>query len=112
MDITTIGKRLRAVRESSGFTQEHVARYLGVKREAISYIETGKRPVSTVMLRKLSDLYGYRMSYFLEDAAAVTGPQVAIAFRVSDLGPDDLQVIAEARRIASNLDGLYRLLQE
>ncbi|NLE95855.1 MAG: helix-turn-helix transcriptional regulator, partial [Dehalococcoidia bacterium] len=30
MDITTIGKRLRAVRESSGFTQEHVARYLGV----------------------------------------------------------------------------------
>lgn len=112
MDTATIANRLKEVRERAGFTQEQVARFLDVKREAISYIENGRRPVSTVMLRKLADLYGYRMSYFLDDAAKDTGLQVAIAFRVSDLGPDDLLVIAETRRIASNLDSLYRLLGE
>lgn len=110
MDTPAIAKRLRAVRESSGFTQEQVASYLGVKRESISYIETGTRPVSTVMLRKLADLYGYRMSYFLDEGAQDGGPQVAVAFRVADLSVEDLSAIAEVRRVASNLDNLYRLL--
>jgi transcriptional regulator with XRE-family HTH domain len=57
MDTGTIGERLRAVRKSSGFTQEQVANYLDVKRESISYLETGERPASTVMLRRLSDLF-------------------------------------------------------
>jgi len=112
MNTATIGGRLRAVRKSSGFTQEQVAAYLNVKREMISYIETGERPVSTVMLKKLADLYGYRMSHFLGEDPDDAGPEVAIAFRVSDLTPEDLPVIAEARRIASNLDSLYRLLGE
>ena len=112
MDSGTIGKRLRAVRESSSFTQEQVASYLNVKRESISYIETGARPVSTVMLRKLADLYGYRLSYFLEESVKEESPQVAIAFRVSDLGADDLPVIVQAKRIALNLDSLYGLLGE
>jgi transcriptional regulator with XRE-family HTH domain len=110
MDTGTIGERLRAVRRSSGFTQEQVANYLGVKRESISYLETGERSASTVMLRRLADLYGYRLSYFLDEAVKEEGPQVAVAFRVADLSADDLPVIAQARRIASNLDSLYRLL--
>ena len=56
MDNKTIGKRLRSIRESTGFTQEQVAKYLGTKREIISYIETGARPVNTLMLRRLADL--------------------------------------------------------
>jgi transcriptional regulator with XRE-family HTH domain len=112
MDAQTIGSRLRAVRESSGFTQEQVAGYLDVKRESISYIETGARPVSTVTLRKLADLYGYRMSYFLDAYAREDGPEVLVAFRVSDLSDEDFPVVAQARRIASNLDSLYGLLAE
>ena len=46
MDNKTIGRRLRAIRESASFTQEQVAKYLGVKREVISYIETGHKTVS------------------------------------------------------------------
>ena len=65
----TIGKRLQFVRESVGFTQEQVAKYLATKREIISYIETGARPVSTLMLRKLADLYGYQLSYFVDESA-------------------------------------------
>ena len=57
MDNKTIGKCLQSVREATGFTQEQVAKYLDTKREIISYIETGARPVNTLMLRKLADLY-------------------------------------------------------
>ena len=111
MDNKTIGKRLQSVRESVGFTQEQVAKYLGTKREIISYIETGARPVSTLMLRKLADLYGHKFSYFVDESAE-EGPQVSMAFRVSDLSDSDLPIVAQVKKIALNLDSLYRLLGE
>ncbi|HUS89794.1 MAG TPA: helix-turn-helix transcriptional regulator [Desulfosporosinus sp.] len=110
MDSMTIGKRLRTVRESTGFTQEQVAKYLEVKREIISYIETGARPVSTLMLRKLADLYGYKFSYFVDESVKEEGPQVSMAFRVSDLSDSDLPIIAQVKKVALNLDSLYKLL--
>lgn len=112
MDNKIIGKRLQAVRESTGFTQEQVAKYLKVKREIISYIETGTRPVSTIMLRRLSDLYGYKFSYFVDESMKEEGPQVSMAFRVSDLNDTDLPIIAQVKKIALNLDSLYKLLGE
>lgn len=112
MDNKTIGNRLRAVRESTGLTQEQVAKYLGVKREIISYIETGARPVSTLMLRKLADLYGHKFSYFVDESVKEEGPQVSMAFRVSDLSDSDLPIIAQVKKIALNLDSLYKLLGE
>jgi len=112
MDSRTIGKRLRTVRESTGFTQEQVAKYLDIKREIISYIETGARPVSTLMLRKLADLYGYKFSYFVDESVKEEGPQVSMAFRVSDLSDSDLPIIAQVKKIALNLDSLYKFLGE
>jgi len=112
MDNKSIGKRLRAVRESTGFTQEQVAKYLGVKRENVSYIETGARPVSTLILRKLADLYGYKFSYFVDESIREEKPQVSMAFRLSDLSDSDLPIITEVKKIALNLDSLYVLLGE
>jgi transcriptional regulator with XRE-family HTH domain len=112
MDNKTIGKRLQSVRESVGFTQEQVAEYLGTKREMISYIETGARPVSTLTLRRLADLYGYKFSYFVDESVKDAGPQVSMAFRVSDLSDSDLPIIAQVKKIARNLDNLYHLLGE
>ena len=112
MDNKSIGKRLRTVRESTGFTQEQVAKNLGVKRENVSYIETGARPVSTLMLRKLADLYGYKFSYFVDESIREEEPRVSIAFRLSDLSDSDLPVITEVKKIALNLDSLYALLGE
>ena len=114
MDNKTIGRRLRAIRESTSFTQEQVAKYLGVKREVISYIETGARPVNTLMLRKLADLYGYKFSYFVDESVKEEEeePEVSMAFRVSDLSDSDLPIIAQVKKIALNLDSLYSLLRE
>lgn len=113
MDNATIGKRLKSVRDSLGFNQGQVAKYLGTSREAVSYIETGARPVSTAMLQKLADLYGYRFSYFIDETGAnETNPEVSLAFRTRDLSESDLEIIAQIKRIAMNLDSLYRMLGE
>jgi transcriptional regulator with XRE-family HTH domain len=110
MNNEIIGKRLRSVRESAGFTQEQVAKYLEVKREVISYIETGARSVNTLMLRKLADLYGYKFSFFVDESVKEEEPQVSMAFRVSDLSDSDLRIVAQVKKIALNLDSLYSLL--
>ena len=110
MDKKTIGARLKLVRESRGFTQEQVAHYLNIKREAISYIETGARPVSTLSLQKLADLYGYKFSYFVDEVVTEEMPKVSTAFRINDLTDYDLEIISEVNRIAMNLDSLYNLL--
>ena len=112
MDNKAIGKCLQSVRETTGFTQEQVAKYLDTKREIISYIETGARPVNTLMLRKLADLYGYKFSYFVDESVREGSPQVSMAFRVSDLSDSDLPIIAQVKKIALNLDSLYNLLGE
>ncbi|APV43873.1 Helix-turn-helix domain-containing protein [Dehalogenimonas formicexedens] len=112
MDAKLIGSRLKAARESLGFTQEHVAKFLGIKREVISYIETGARPISTVTLSKIADLYGYRASHFVQEAPLAPEPQVSMAFRVSDLSDCDISIIAQVNKIAMNLDKLSAMLED
>lgn len=110
MNSGAIGQRLAVVRSSLNFTQKQVANYLGTQRETISYIESGARPVTTATLIRLADLYGYRVSYFLNESSTDEAPHVSIAFRVADLHDKDLETIAEVKRIASNLCSLYKLL--
>ena len=110
LDSIAVGKRLANARNSVGLTQQKVATYVGTKREAIAYIETGARPVTTVMLGKLANLYGYKMSYFLDENRMEEEPSVVMAFRTSNLSDGDLSIVAEVKRIASNLDSMYRLI--
>ena len=53
----TPGRRLKEEREYRGFSQEEVARYLGVPRSAISLIESGSRRVSAEELSRLATLF-------------------------------------------------------
>ncbi len=111
MDSKMIGSRLKAIRESLGFTQEQVASYLGIMRENVSYFETGTRPISTVTLQKLADLYGYRFSYFVDEKISAQQPEVSMAFRFRDLDDNDLETIAKVKKIARNLEIIYTMLE-
>lgn len=53
----TLSARLKEAREYRGFSQEEVARHLGVPRTAISLIENGSRRVEALELRHLARLY-------------------------------------------------------
>ena len=50
---------LRQERIKHGWSQEYVAKQIGVTREAIHMLETGKTKPSYDVLVKLLDLFGY-----------------------------------------------------
>lgn len=56
--LAELGNNIRQIREKLGFSQEHVARCLGLNRQAIISIEAGKRKIDSFELFKLADLYG------------------------------------------------------
>lgn len=60
-------QRLKEAREYLGVSQAKVAAYLDVPRSAISEIESGKRAVSALELRKLARLYQKPVSWFTDD---------------------------------------------
>ena len=105
-----IGQRLKAVRQQLGFTQSQVADFLKVRRENISYYETGSRPIDTLTLSKLSNLYGYSLSYFLGSEEDTSNPVVATAFRAHDLSPEDLNIIAWVKKFTSNLSIINKIV--
>ena len=69
MDIetTTLGARLREAREYLRLSQDEVARVVGLPRAAISLIESGRRKVAALELKKFADLYQRPVTYFTGD---------------------------------------------
>jgi transcriptional regulator with XRE-family HTH domain len=64
-ELETLSQRLREAREYLGLSQEFVADQLGIPRAAVSAIETAKRKVSSLELKKLAKLYRRPYDYFL-----------------------------------------------
>lgn len=59
-----LAERIRQAREAAGFTQEEVARALGISRPAVAQLEAGHRKVSSLELLKLAQLFGRSMHEF------------------------------------------------
>ena len=57
--------RLRELREEYDHKQEFLANYLGVRQNAYSQYETGKRHIPIEALIKLAYLYDVSMDYLL-----------------------------------------------
>ena len=57
----TLGARLREAREYTGFSEEEVARHLGLSRTEISSIERGLRHVTESEIHRLAALYRTRV---------------------------------------------------
>ena len=56
-----LGRRLRNLRLKSRFTQEEIARMLGVRRLVITNIENGTRKITADELYFFSKIYGLSM---------------------------------------------------
>ena len=67
-----LAQRLRDAREYIGLLQEDVAGALDIPRASVSAIESGKRRVSSLELRRLGRLYRRPVAWLLgEEGAAV-----------------------------------------
>ena len=97
-----LGARLREAREYLGYSQDEVAKALGLSRPAVTNMESGARKVEARELEKLARLYGRSIHFFLtgeEEPAENTS--VAFAARaLQGLSPSDLD---EVLRFASYL---------
>jgi len=106
--LADLARRLREARNKAGITQKQVARFLDTTDVQVSYWENGRRPVDLAALKRLADLYGYSVSWFLNQGRQVP-EAIQIAFRAGEPSDADLEVISWARRFVRNLDFLVSI---
>ncbi len=93
-----IGRRLRRARESRQITQEKASAVLGLKRSAISLMESGQRQVSTLELTRLADLYGRAVEWFVNPNIPVEQEDPVVALFRADPGLQSEVVQRQALR--------------
>lgn len=91
--------RLKEAREYVGVSQDKVAAYLDIPRSAISAIESGKRNIGAIELKKLATLYQRPVSWFTDDIVEGVPEDVEFLARtaseLSDNDRSELQKFAE-----------------
>lgn len=110
--MSSAGNVIKLLREKLGYGQEAVAQFLSVKREMISYYETGARDIPFDSLEKLADLFGVELEIFLSDHPEDALAEMAFAFRAEELNEKDLSGIAKFRNIVRNYHRLIKLEQK
>ncbi len=106
---SNLGARLRTYRNQWGFSQEHLATLLHVKREQISYYETGERAIPLHQLERITDVFGVELSDFLNQDPDTAAVSVEVAFRADELPKEDTPAIADFRRIVKNYLKLVKI---
>lgn len=97
-----IGKNIKSYRKALGFTQNDLAKFLEVSGPMITYYEQGTRDVNMGNLQKLADLFNIELADLLEENEHVISLNHAVAFKKNSLTNEDLNAIAEFRKIVKN----------
>jgi transcriptional regulator with XRE-family HTH domain len=87
-----LGERLRDARTYRGYSQEEVAKYLGVSRTSVSLIESGSRGVDSLELRRFAELFECPIEELLGQRKQATSDQQKIAMvarAAATLSPED-----------------------
>jgi transcriptional regulator with XRE-family HTH domain len=96
------GQIIKAYREKMQLSQEALAEFLKIKREVLSYYETESRETPLEVFEKLSDLFGIGLDEFFEEDENQIKANVAFAFRANEILPEDLNAIADFRKVVKN----------
>lgn len=100
-----LAQRLRSAREYIGLLQEDVATALDIPRASVSAIESGKRRVSSLELRRLGRLYRRPVAWLLEEEGAELEVDAPLARATEALSDHDKQQVL---RFAEFLAGAER----
>lgn len=85
-----IGKRIRSIRETKGFSQEELATQLGYKSVAtISHFETGSRKISVSDLLKIAQIMSVPIDYLTGEIQQRVTPSIRerLSFRAKNIVP-------------------------
>lgn len=104
-----VGKNLKEIREFLGFTQEQVAKHIGVERSAYGNYENGIREVPYDVLEKISNVFGCEPYLFFDENVQAANEMMATAFRISDLEDGDMKGIANFKDIVKSYLKMERI---
>jgi len=104
-----LGVRLRQAREDRGWTQDQVARHLGLARTTIVAIEKGERRVKPGELVELATLYGRRLSALLQSESPVEGFAVQLRGALPPATPIESELLPHIREFESLCEDYLRL---
>ncbi len=105
-----IGKNIKYFREKLGLNQDDLASYLAVSREEVSYFENAKRPIPTNLISKSASLFGIDEFDLYEEDQELISANVAFAFRADFLQIEDIQQIADFRKIVLNYLNMKKVM--
>ena len=105
-----LGNRLKKIRKDNKLSQSEVAAYLGTEQSNLSRYENNERMPDTVILERLSNLYGCNPDYFTDEYAEYEPVKVHFRAKIKEQG--QLQNIALINRIVLNLKSMRRMEDE
>ena len=115
LTLSQLGKKIKKFREEIGFSQEFVAKQLGVSRQAIINIEAGKRKVDSFELFKLADLFNINAGDLLVKAEippASNFKEAVVHLRNNNLLDDDeKKALLEFKKICEDYEFLKNLFK-
>lgn len=100
-----LAQRLRDAREYLGLLQEDVATALDIPRASVSAIESGKRRVSSLELRRLGRLYRRPVAWLLGEEGSEVDMDTPLYRATADLSDQDKEQVL---RFAEFLAGAGR----
>jgi transcriptional regulator with XRE-family HTH domain len=105
-----INAKLQKVRKTLDLTQNQVADKLGISRNTMINIEKGETSIDLTLLDKLAHLYGYSISYFINDDEEEK--ELSFAFRATELNEEDSFITAWGSRVLKNIRDLQEIYEE
>ena len=106
LDLKTIGLRLKDARKSCDYSIKNVSNKTSFSNNKIKEIEKGKE-INAYVLKKLANLYCYRLTHFLEPHDEFEG--TLIDLDKEDLNEEEIEAVLHARKILSNFIDFYEI---
>jgi len=78
-----VGKRIIALRESVPLQQQQLAKQLNMAKSTLAGYESGKRPLTALVLRKIRKRFGVTVDWLMFGDMQVTGQNLML-----EIGPD------------------------
>ena len=97
-----IGQNIQQFRNRLGISQAVLSDYLAISREMLSYYETGTRNIPIDVIAKAAKIFGVDEYDLFETQNENLCVNLAFAFRSDDLTVDDLNSIADFKKIILN----------
>lgn len=104
-----LGDNFKRIRKQNGFTQEQMAKFLGMERSCLARFESGERKIGVSALEKACNLFGCTLAQM--DGRKPYEP-LATAFRAKELTIDDMKAVSQIQKLVLNLQQMKSIEKE